>query len=303
MTGPDNGPAAIRPVSVAELLAKNGTIGSPPVGGGRRRRRRSNSRAVTVADLTGEIPVVSMNDEFDLADDDEEAESEPCTALADDGAAPVGDADEAQERAPRQEAYQQREPAEVAVPDELGVADGNCLLADTGGDDALFSGQTPADELARGTDYPGPDDDEPVAGDSSYQVVDEPDAEALDGGDLTGGYEEDYSEHYADDYDYDADDYDADYDRPSRGRMILRGLATVLQSILAVAFGAGLFMAFDQLWKWNSLVAMVLAVLATLGLVAGVWVVRKTEDIASTLIAVGVGLLVTFGPLALMHAT
>jgi hypothetical protein len=73
----------------------------------------------------------------------------------------------------------------------------------------------------------------------------------------------------------------------------------VLQSILAVAFGAGLFIAFDQLWKWNNVVALVLSVLVILGLVAAVWVVRKTEDIASTLIAVAVGALVTMGPLVL----
>ena len=74
----------------------------------------------------------------------------------------------------------------------------------------------------------------------------------------------------------------------------------VLQSILAVAFGAGLFVAFDQLWRWNNVVALVLSVLVILGLVVGVRVVRKTEDIASTLIAVAVGALITLGPLALL---
>ena len=78
-----------------------------------------------------------------------------------------------------------------------------------------------------------------------------------------------------------------------------RGSLIVLQSILAVAFGAGLFIAFDQLWRWNSIVALVLSVLVILGLVVGVRVVRKTEDIASTLIAVAVGALITLGPLAL----
>jgi hypothetical protein len=80
------------------------------------------------------------------------------------------------------------------------------------------------------------------------------------------------------------------------------GLLVVLQSILAVAFGGGLFIVFDQLWRWNSIVALVLTVLVTLGLVAAVQAVRKTVDIVSTLIAVAVGLLVTLGPLAL-HAT
>ena len=51
MTGPDDH-SSTRPISVAELLAKNGTIGAPPVGG-RRRRRRGNADAVTVAELTG----------------------------------------------------------------------------------------------------------------------------------------------------------------------------------------------------------------------------------------------------------
>jgi uncharacterized membrane protein YqjE len=80
------------------------------------------------------------------------------------------------------------------------------------------------------------------------------------------------------------------------------GAMVVLQSILAVGFGAGLFIAFDQLWRWNNIVALVLSVLVILGLVVGVRVVRKTEDIASTLIAVAVGALVTLGPLALLQS-
>jgi Flp pilus assembly protein TadB len=77
-----------------------------------------------------------------------------------------------------------------------------------------------------------------------------------------------------------------------------RGSLIVLQSILAVAFGAALFLAFAVLWGWNSLVALVLSVLAILGLVVWVRVVRKTEDIASTLIAIAVGALISLAPLA-----
>src|SRR4051794_32848191 len=58
MTGPDDSHSNTRPISVAELLARNGTIGAPPVGG-RRRRRRGNNDSVTVAELTGEIPIVA----------------------------------------------------------------------------------------------------------------------------------------------------------------------------------------------------------------------------------------------------
>jgi len=80
------------------------------------------------------------------------------------------------------------------------------------------------------------------------------------------------------------------------------GAVAVLQSTSAVALGAGLFIAFDQLWRWNNIVALVLSVLVILGLVVAVRVVRKTEDILSTLIAVVVGALVTLGPLALLQS-
>jgi hypothetical protein len=91
--------------------------------------------------------------------------------------------------------------------------------------------------------------------------------------------------------------------RESRATALSHALVAVLQSMLAVAFGGGLFIAFDQLWRWNNIVALVLSVLVILGLVVGVRVVRKTEDIASTLIAVVVGALVTLGPLALLQST
>jgi Kef-type K+ transport system membrane component KefB len=91
-------------------------------------------------------------------------------------------------------------------------------------------------------------------------------------------------------------------EKPYRMQQIGRAALIVLQSMLAVAFGAGLFIGFDQLWKWNNIVALVLSVLVILGLVVGVRIVRKTEDITSTLIAVAVGALVTLGPLALLQS-
>ena len=72
MTGPDN--HETRPISVAELLARNGNIGSPPPVGGRRRRRRGNTDAVTVAELTGEIPIIGDEDDGDEGDDGDEDE-------------------------------------------------------------------------------------------------------------------------------------------------------------------------------------------------------------------------------------
>src|SRR6478609_3197936 len=376
MTGPDNTPAT-RPISVAELLAKNGTIGSPPVGGGRRRRRRGNNDAVTVAELTGEIPLVRIDDSGELpvvefVEQSDESESDDGAVAYDsaydavtesgsngngssaviydtesavESSRPVNRLERAPEPLPRRgrgapperreyprprrhdDVRPQRESAvrpatgaesmspdpiddamviiyqsadtdlahtEVAVPDELGIGDATHVRDDDVSPGLLFSGDSMADEMARAGSRSADDDLAPIAGDLSDDLLgDHADsAEDLDDVDL--------SEAFDDEDDYDLDAYD---DEPSRGRLVLHGLVIALQSILAVAFGAGLFLAFDQLWQWNSLVAMVLAILATLGLVAGVWVVRKTEDIASTLIAVGVGLLVTFGPLALMHAS
>src|SRR6476620_11737161 len=72
MTGSDDSHSSTRPISVAELLARNGTIGAPPVGG-RRRRRRGNSDSVTVAELTGEIPLVREQELHDV--DETEATS------------------------------------------------------------------------------------------------------------------------------------------------------------------------------------------------------------------------------------
>jgi hypothetical protein len=139
-------------------------------------------------------------------------------------------------------------------------------------DSTLFGGQTLADEVAR-------------RGRGGGQAADS----------LT---EEGHDEHL----DVEADRADeAQAVRRARFRLeaLWRGTLTVLQSMLAVVFGAGLFVAFDELWRWNSIVALVLSVLVILGLVVGVRVVRKTEDIASTLIAVAVGALITLGPLAL----
>ena len=98
------------------------------------------------------------------------------------------------------------------------------------------------------------------------------------------------------------DDEDTDARRRRACRRSCAAVWIVGQCIIAVAFGAGLFIAFDQLWKWNNIVALVLSVLVILGLVVGVRVVRKTEDIGSTLIAVAVGALVTLGPLALLQS-
>ena len=341
MTAPDD-PQTTRPISVAELLAKNGTIGAPPVGG-RRRRRRGNSDAVTVAELTGEIPIIRTG-EIPVAREEapeqvtdeaaeEVAEPAPQAGSPDsNGAAaatvevepvevepepepepePERPFDAPPERAdaplPRREtgparSYDPRPrrrpvppPPEAAssaattesesgaeqmtfdplddsatlldlteVQEAAGAAELQSYLRSSGG--TLFGGETVADDLARRGVAQDADQDAPAAAVDTEPV---PGKEKLRGGTMTA---------------------------------LARGGLVVLQSILAVAFGAGLFIAFDQLWRWNNIVALVLSVLVILGLVVAVRVVRKTEDIASTLIAVAVGALVTLGPLALLQST
>ena len=352
MTGPEDSHGGTRPISVAELLAKNGTIGAPPVGG-RRRRRRGNSDSVTVAELTGEIPIVG-------ADHDDEPETTRHSVVADqpvDVAGPVvsnGLVHDDDVETDEVEHVVDFEPQAEPDFDEPGdVADDNDSDDEYAGAVAEYAAhleQRDADadldffEPPRRSQYaprrfqatagsgaeqmsPDPlDDDDDELPDSAVDVAEAPEIEDLDteaaldaedrdplpsylrstDGPLFGG------QTVADDLarrggqpapeDIDLEDDEADTAQPKQMSTFLRGAWVVGQCVLAVAFGAGLFIAFDQLWKWNNIVALVLSVLVILGLVVGVRVVRKTEDIGSTLIAVAVGALVTLGPLALLQS-
>ncbi|BBX10077.1 hypothetical protein [Mycolicibacterium aichiense] len=336
MTAPEDSENS-RPISVAELLAKNGTIGSPPVGG-RRRRRRGNSDAVTVAELTGEIPIIRTGEmpvvrEDPVLHEDEVAEEPVEQELAvqppaatngaaaatevveDDQAAELHEEhqDEAKERPfdgppprsdsplPRREQRPERsyDPRPLRRPEPT--------PADESDSDAEQMAFDPVDEAAPVLDLTA---DEHVDEAVELQSYLRSSAGALFSGQTVAddlarrGVAED--EHDGDAASADRD-VQADHaeDRPREGKLtaLWRGLLVAGQSILAVAFGAGLFIAFDQLWRWNNIVALVLSVLVILGLVVAVRIVRKTEDIASTLIAVAVGALVTLGPLALLQST
>jgi hypothetical protein len=336
MTGPEEDFSSTRPISVAELLAKNGTIGAPPVGG-RRRRRRGNSDSVTVAELTGEIPIVAADtdapesaadpatDELDEARDDyreplprnglaehvDEDEDEDVDATAEDEltqeeadyAAHIEERDAEPmyfEPPPRRPSYgglgPKRYPggvgAEDMSPDPLDIDDDDAV-------DAVASDKTrPALPVATTTE----DDADELpsylrsSGGSLFGGESGDDARGRRGG--PGLDDLEFGAH--DEHDEDEDDYDVGEE--SAVSSFARGALVVGQCIVAVLFGGGLFIAFDQLWKWNNIVALVLSVLVILGLVVGVRVVRKTEDIGSTLIAVAVGALVTLGPLALLQS-
>ena len=404
MTGSDDSHSSTRPISVAELLARNGTIGAPPVGG-RRRRRRGNSDSVTVAELTGEIPLVREQELHDV-DETEATSTRTIPVVADEPVAAstngVVDHDDVEtesvddfeaERASESESVDdletesvddlEAEPAsesesvhdlESESVDDLEAEPASDLEAEPASDleaepasvdedidddyaDAVAdyaahieqrdTDDDPVDFFAppprrpkythgqrrfapavHGAEQMSPDpvDEDDDLFDSPVDLADEPEIEDEDteaaleekdndelpsylrstAGTLFGG------QTVADDLarrgarprpeDIDVEDDEDTVAAPSRMSSFLRGVWVVGQCIIAVAFGAGLFVAFDQLWKWNNIVALVLSVLVILGLVVGVRVVRKTEDIGSTLIAVAVGALVTLGPLALLQS-
>jgi len=396
MTGSDDSHSSTRPISVAELLARNGTIGAPPVGG-RRRRRRGNSDSVTVAELTGEIPLVREQELHDV-DETEATSTRTIPVVADEPVAAstngVVDHDDVEtesvddfeaerasesesvddletesvddleaERASESESVDdlesesvddleaepasdlEAEPASVDEDIDDDYADAVADYAahieqrDTDDDPVDFfappprrpkytHGQRRFAPAVHGAEQMSPDpvDEDDDLFDSPVDLADEPEIEDEDteaaleekdndelpsylrstAGTLFGG------QTVADDLarrgarprpeDIDVEDDEDTVAAPSRMSSFLRGVWVVGQCIIAVAFGAGLFVAFDQLWKWNNIVALVLSVLVILGLVVGVRVVRKTEDIGSTLIAVAVGALVTLGPLALLQS-
>ena len=331
-----------RPISVAELLAKNGTIGSPPVGG-RRRRRRGNSDSVTVAELTGEIPIIRTGEipiihEETITEETiaEETAAEPVAAEPAveepaeettgrqpvvepptlNGSASVTSAPPASPQRPfevppqRSEAptpRRERGPERSHDPRPLRRPATKRAAVAADSSDAEHMTFDPVDESAPVLDLAP---DEQVEEAAELQSYLRSSSGTLFGGETVAddrarrGLVSDH-EHEAGSVAVATETAAAQEQRPREGKLtaLWRATLVVLQSILAVAFGAGLFIAFDQLWRWNNIVALVLSVLVILGLVVAVRVVRKTEDIASTLIAVAVGALVTLGPLALLQST
>lgn len=361
MTGSEDS-SSTRPISVAELLARNGTIGAPPIGG-RRRRRRGSADSVTVAELTGEIPIVRPDtvdtaetapadtetvDTNGAVDRDAETETAPETdeaqvevleeeapaevdEVATEDVAEATDVTEVDEVTAEAEAIEDED--EDVDDDYAGaVADYSAYIEHREKDSdldffapprrspgtsrptstaAVGAEQMSPDPLIGWADAPAEDDTDVAELDKAAEDADDDELPSyLRSGDdtLFGGptVDDDLARRDTrlgpEDIDLEDHDEDADTAAPSRMSSILRAAWVVGQCIVAVAFGAGLFIAFDQLWKWNNIVALVLSVLVILGLVVGVRVVRKTEDIGSTLIAVAVGALVTLGPLALLQS-
>ncbi|MEE4025840.1 hypothetical protein V1Y59_22340 [Gordonia sp. PKS22-38] len=92
----------------------------------------------------------------------------------------------------------------------------------------------------------------------------------------------------------------ASADRPDETSPVLAWLLIIGQALAGLAVGVGLFWGFTELWKWNVYFALVLAVLVIFGIVTFAHLVRRTKDLTTTLLAMGVGLIVTIGPLVLL---
>ena len=327
MTGPND---TTRPISVAELLAKNGTLGAPAPA--RRRRRRGNSDAVTVAELTGEIPIITDDMEPEAAEKPgvgsrahrahaiAHVDQEVAEAPAEEPAEKSSYWSEPEPRwpasappRPRESATEPREARlqRSAYPRPVRTngrpeAERAELRDDKSPDRAGAEGMNPdplEDYAGMSVDVMDTDvrDAEPVIEDSAYVRSYLQSSTGNDVDSTRRGLSRHRRRRRGRGLPED-DDAHGEPHTWSRSESMRFGGMVVLQSFLAVAFGAGLFIAFDQLWRWNNIVALVLSVLVILGLVVGVRVVRKTEDIGSTLIAVAVGALVTLGPLALLQS-
>lgn len=90
----------------------------------------------------------------------------------------------------------------------------------------------------------------------------------------------------------------AEYDANRKQWLILGG-----QSTGAAVAGMLLFKGFERMWEMLPWVALALAMIVILGLVALVRILRRTDDVLSTVIAVVVGVFVTLGPLAFLLST
>lgn len=251
-------------LSVADLLARQG--GEQTTSRPRRRRRSLEEGGVSVAELTGNLPVVdsvpeqprhtsvpldveleeALQAQPEDADKAGNAEKADKAEKADEAAAkpdkPTPAADETKvipKVKDQPEAKSAAEPADPAVP-------------------AVSTSFAPSErtETAQAAEEHPPFD----AGDTSSE---ERDTEALDTED--------------------------------GARVSI--LAVILMSAIAVVLGAALFKGFEYLWVNMGLpVAPILALLATAGIVGIVHVMRTERDRLSMLLAALAGAVLTFGP-------
>ena len=255
-------------LSVADLLARQG--GEQTTSRPRRRRRSLEEGGVSVAELTGNLPVVDSVPEQPRhtsvpldAELEEAAQAQPeDTDKADEAAAkpdkPTPAADETKvipKVKDQPEAKSAAEPAAKPAEEPFAKPAAEPAGPAVPAVSALFAPSERTETAQAAEEHPLFD-----AGDTSSE---ERDTEALDTED--------------------------------GARVSI--LAVILMSAIAVVLGAALFKGFEYLWANMGLpVAPILALLATAGIVGIVHVMRTERDRLSMLLAALAGAVLTFGP-------
>ena len=255
-------------LSVADLLARQG--GEQTTSRPRRRRRSLEEGGVSVAELTGNLPVVDSVPEQPRhtsvpldAELEEALQAQPEDAdKADEAAAkqakPTPAADETKDNPKvkdQPEAKSAVEPAAKPAEEPSAKAAAEPAGPAVPAVSALFAPSERTETAQAAEEHPLFD-----AGDTSSE---ERDTEALDTED--------------------------------GARVSI--LAVILMSAIAVVLGAALFKGFEYLWANMGLpVAPILALLATAGIVGIVHVMRTERDRLSMLLAALAGAVLTFGP-------
>jgi hypothetical protein len=121
-----------------------------------------------------------------------------------------------------------------------------------------------------------------------------------------GPYVDDDEDDYVDDYDVDeepaglADGDDVELEDDESRSPAKEWLVMIGQLAAGVLGGAGLWLAFNFLWRSVPAAALVVALAVTVGLVLLVRKIRRADDLQTTVLAVLVGLIVTVSPAAML---
>lgn len=251
-------------LSVADLLARQG--GAQTTSRPRRRRRSLEEGGVSVAELTGNLPVVdSVPEQPRHTSVPLDVEPEEALQAQPEDADKAGNAEKADKAEKADEA--------AAKPDKpTPAADETKVIPKVKDQPEAKSAAEPADPAvpAVSTSFA------PSERTETAQAAEE--HPSFDAGDTS-----------SEERDTEA------LDTEDGARVSI--LAVILMSAIAVVLGAALFKGFEYLWVNMGLpVAPILALLATAGIVGIVHVMRTERDRLSMLLAALAGAVLTFGP-------
>ncbi len=357
-------PKADRAVTVAELLARHGQVSGTA---GRAHRRRAREGGISVAELTGEIPIIrdpaaTQADELEQADEAALDETAPTETGPDEaGSEQVAGSTESSDTVSDESAEAVEVPArDDTAPDDTAATDTDAadavsdddaepIVEDAAADEAeqpkayseydavAYAGPQSPREFASTTGVPAmlplagsimtadaqeraatavdlaeseaaePEIAEPEVAEAEFVETEAelPETVEPEVGETTelATADELATAETAEAGPDAADTADAAGEPVETKGPLRQWAGLAAQAVIGVVVGAALFVGFERLWDTLPYVALVLAILAILAMVAVVRILRKTDDIASVLIAVVVGVIVTIGPLAFVLST